>query len=407
MRIALVALPNPVLASPDAHFRQGLLYVGGVLRKAGHEILMVDLRAKQGIVEADIPEADVVAMSATSGEIHLTEVVLNIARRRGARAMIGGAHPTFWPGGCLSFDYIIRGDGEIAVLDALASGTRGSYEKPLTTLGGYFPDWELIGEGGFSRALFVGAGYGQGPLAAGTLASRGCPYSCSYCRSKRDIVRYRPIEDVVIEIEALIARWGIRHYRFYDESLTLDKKRALALFAALEPLKIHIRAHTRADAWDDALAEAFKRAGGAEMGFGFESADDRVLQAIRKQETVAQYREAVRTCQKAGVMSRAFWMTSLPQETWESIEAIKAFMVDERPTKYIVSQFCPYPGSDVFEHPELYGVKWISMDFSKYWNFADSPLSDAPLVEYETVSRQELRAHYQELTAWLEKEFPR
>ena len=418
MKVALVALPNPVLAVPVAHFPQSLLYVASSLMRSGHQVQVVDLRARRYITEADIPEVDCVGVTSTSGEIEWARTVARLARAKGIKTMLGGAHATFVPEDCYEdFDYVVAGDGEQAapaVLTHIAGLVHPSqiaasiwpplYNFPLNDLAGWFPfpGWSLIGEKGLSRELFTGAGYGQGPLAAGIISSRGCGFHCAYCRAERDRIRLRPISDVVGEIQTLQESYGVKHFRFYDENFSNPKPRALELYKALEPLGIKIRAHTRSDAIDDELAEAAKRAGVEEMGFGFESADDRVLQAIRKQETMEDHCRAVRVAKKAGLVVKAFWMTGLPSESWASIKAIKRFMAEERPDKWIVSKFAPYPGSDVWAHPERYAVTWMEKDLSKYWNFADSSL-----IEYVECNRRELDAHYQDLTAWLGKEFPR
>jgi radical SAM superfamily enzyme YgiQ (UPF0313 family) len=403
MRIALVALPNPILASPTAHFQQGLLYVGGALRRAGHEVEIVDLRAKETIAEDDIPEAEVVGVTATSGEFEFAKQVARIARSRGARTMIGGAHATFMPEDCREhFDLVVRGDGEVAAVEALAHGsTKGTFEHSLESLAGYFPEWPLIGAAGLSRELFTGAGYGQGPLAAGILSSRGCGHHCSYCRSDRDKVRLRPIADVVAEINFL-KFCGVTHFRFYDENITNPKPRALELFRALEPLGIHFRAHTRSDAIDDELATAFKRAGGEELGFGFEAASDHVLEKVRKHETVAQHREAVRVCKRHGIICKAFWMVGLPGQKWPEIDDIKRFMADEAPDRWIVSVFSPYPGCDVWARPEEYSVAWMDRDLSHYWNFPEKPC-----IAYTDNSAKDIERQYHDLVTFLDYIFPR
>lgn len=414
MKIVLCNCPNPILVSPEAHFQLGLLYVGGSLRKAGHDVSIVDLRAAKNIREEDIPEADVVGVTATSGEMHYAKQIAAIARMKGAKTMLGGAHATFvsmfkeTEDSQRAFDLVIKGDGEIASVEALKLVEQNrSFPSaipvihPLPSLSGYFPDWSLIGERGFSRELFTGAGYGQGPLAAGILSSRGCPYHCSYCRSERERVRYRPIDDVLAEIIELQGR-GIKYFRWYDESLTLSKSRALELFEALEPLKIHFRAHTRSDAWDDDLAKAAKKAGLEEMGLGFEAASDYVLEKVRKQEIVAQHREAVRVCKRHGILCKAFWMVGLPKEKREAIADIKMFMQDEKPDKWIVSLFAPYPGSDVWANPQEYGVTWMDPDLSHYWNF-----SKGPTISYRDNPRASIWHQYHDLQSWLKRCYPR
>lgn len=401
MKIVLMNCPNPVLASPEAHFQLGLLYVGGALKKAGYDVSIQDMRMAMDVTLADIPEADLIGVTATSGEFHYAQKINQFAHRKGLKTMIGGAHATFLMETCLDFDYVIQGDGEKATLRLLQQPAFGGIESPLDDLSGYFPDWDLIGEKGFSRELFTGAGYGQGPLCAGSLTSRGCPNQCSYCRERHEVVRYRPIADVICELKDLIRR-GVRHFRFYDDSITLNKRRTLELFGQMRELNIHWRAHTRADYFDSEIAEAAKAAGCEEMGFGFEAATDKILETIRKNETVAQYREAVKTCKEAGILCKAFWMVGLPGQRMKEIADICQFMEETRPDKWIVSLFAAYPGSDVWAHPENYNVAWLQKDLSQYWNF-----SSAPTISYHDNSAEEIWRQYTVLMDWLGRRFPR
>ena len=402
MKVALFTCPNPQLESPTAHFPIGLLYVGKSLLDAGHDVSIVDLRSRKLITKNDIPDVDIVGVTSTSGEIHYAKKIARLARGKGILTMVGGAHATFMPDDCSTdFDFVILGDGEVAVTYALSHGP-GKYCKPLETISGYSPDWNLIGNNGFSSELFTGAGYGEGPLAAGITASRGCPYKCSYCRSKVNQVRYRLVNEVGTEITKLVIGYGIRYYRFYDDCLTLNRERSLELFNLLRKLHIHWRAHTRSNLWTDELAREARKSGCDEMGFGFEAVTDSVLKKVRKQETVDQHREAVKVCKRNSVICKAFWMVGLPGQGWDEIEDIKKFMLKEKPDKWIVSLFSPYPGSDVYAHPDNYGVSWIDPDLSNYWNFPNSPT-----IAYHDNPASEIQKQYIHLKSWLEDNFGR
>ena len=187
MKIALFACPNPFLASPTAHFPQGLLYLGAALKRQGHEPFIVDLRARTYITATDIPECDIVGISATTAEIEWARCISRMAHEKGLKVIVGGAHATFLPEDCYeNFDAIVQGDGELAIGEAISQvmeaskGKRLVFNKPLNSLAGWLPAWSLIGERGLSRELFSGAGYGEGPLAAGIASSRGCVYMCSF-----------------------------------------------------------------------------------------------------------------------------------------------------------------------------------------------------------------------------------
>jgi len=55
------------------------------------------------------------------------------------------------------------------------------------------------------------------------IASRGCPYRCTFCSSRLfwdKKVRMRSAENILAEIESLKAASGIRHFIFLDDSFT-------------------------------------------------------------------------------------------------------------------------------------------------------------------------------------------
>lgn len=402
--IVLVLPPNQVLSDPTSHTPLGPGYLEAVLVKAGYNVGITDLRDKR-LETSLIPRAPVIGISATTGEIDMAKQIARELKERDPKVLtvIGGPHATYLPSGCLDFDIVVIGEAE-SVIAEIASGKRtnsglvfASATLNLDSLP--FPTrhpWS------FSTTLLEGGGYGTGPLATGILTSRGCPMKCCYCREEAGLVRFRSPENVVDEVKQIQEKWNCHNFRFEDDNLTLNKKRALRLFELLEPLNIHWRAHTRANLWDNELAESAKRAGCREIGFGFEAATDYILQLIRKDETVDQYREAVRVTKRHGITCKAFWVASLPGETWLTIADIQKFMLEEKPDKWIVSRLCPYPGSDIWKRPEQYGIKWLDRNFSHYWNFWDEAM-----VEYEDVSKHELNEHYQHLFAWLSKEFPR
>jgi len=402
--IVLVQPPNPILADPTTRWPLGLAYLEAMLMQAGAEVAVVDLRDKD-IDLSLIPQAPYVGITATTGEIGFARYIARQvkARDRHTRTVVGGAHATYLPQDCFQdFDIVAVGEWEYAFVKLFKDGHPGgiAYGGPAPDLDDLpFPARHPFS---FSHSLFLGAGYGTGPRATSIMTSRGCPMRCSFCQAEPRQVRFRSPEGVVEEIRQLQRDWDCHHFRFEDDNLTLDKSRALALFELMEPLGVKWRGHTRSNLWGDDLAEAARRAGCTNMGFGFEAASDPVLERVRKKETVEQNRQAVRTCKRHGIACRAFWMVGLPGQEWGEINDIKDFMTEERPETYIVSIFSPYPGSHVFAHPEEYGVSFIESDFARYWNFPSWPT-----LAYEDNPAQEIWQQYLDLKSWLEANFGR
>lgn len=364
---------------------------------------VADLRDKEVDISR-IPETPIVGITATTGEIQSARGIANMVRDRDrhTRVAIGGAHATYLPHTVRSeFDWTVAGEGELWGTDqARLSPTQRSPSAII-----YWPDpmedmdsipFPARHPFSFSDTLFEGTGYGKGSKATSLITSRGCPFTCAFCQAEPRLVRFRSPENVVEEIKEIERDWDCHHFRFEDDNFTLKADRVFEICRLLEPLNIAWRCHTRPDVFGREMARAMKAAGCAEVGFGVESADQRVLDAVNKKETVEQHIKAIRTAADAGLKTKAFFMTGLPSETEEIVSLTRAFLKEAQPDKLILSRFTPYPGSDVWARPEKHSVSWIDPDFSHFWNFPDRTC-----VAYHDASREVLDRRYNELYALL------
>lgn len=99
-------------------------------------------------------------------------------------------------------------------------------------------------------------------------ASRGCPYSCSFCAKidYRDKYRKRDLQAVVAEIDALQAQ-GARYIYFIDEIFLPQKP----LLEALVGRGLSFGVQTRIDLWKPDMLELLGRAGCVSIEAGVES----------------------------------------------------------------------------------------------------------------------------------------
>jgi B12-binding domain/radical SAM domain protein of rhizo-twelve system len=112
--------------------------------------------------------------------------------------------------------------------------------------------------------------FDRAPAAPGAEveASRGCPYSCSFCAKIdfRDAYRRRALPLLLAEIDGLIAQ-GVRYLYFVDEIFLPQRE----LLEALVDRTVEFGIQTRIDLWKPPMLELLGRAGCVSIEAGVES----------------------------------------------------------------------------------------------------------------------------------------
>ena len=70
------------------------------------------------------------------------------------------------------------------------------------------------------------------------------------------------------------------------------------------------------------------------------------------------------------------------------------FIEEVNPDFVSLFTFVPYPGTDIYEHPEKYNIKWMDSDFSRYQHSIGQIQEEQdwlPCVEYFDREREKLR----------------
>ncbi|MEO5328217.1 MAG: B12-binding domain-containing radical SAM protein [Magnetococcus sp. THC-1_WYH] len=199
-------------------------------------------------------------------------------------------------------------------------------------------------------------------------ATRGCPYTCTFCGSATmwsRKVRFRSVNNVVTEIRKLQNR-GIGNVHFDDDTFGVKKSYLLDLCQTLEQKcpKLMFSCETSIHLIDQENVTAIQRAGCVIMLLGVESGDDRMLKEIRKNITMAQIVAAIAILRKYGgpyLRIHTFFMVGFPEETEATMQATMAAMTRIGADRILLSVFTPYPGSELFERCRE--LKLIGADF--------------------------------------------
>ena len=277
--------------------------------------------------------------------------------------VVGGAHPTACPGKIDSvFDVISIGEGERAILDIVSDFEKGELNrfyrreviKDLSEIP--IPARHLLSPESLISYQLVE----KGKAATTITATRGCSYDCSFCGSKiiwGRKLRYRPVDDVIAEIIEIKERYNIEQLKFQDDVITYNKKWLFEFCEKAKSLNVKWRANARVDTSAKDILSLMQKAGCYELGYGIESTEQEVIDICNKRFKIEQAYDALRNAAEAGIKTRIFLIIGLPGQDENVAENMIDFIKKAKPLAVNLSTFVPFPGSDIYEYPQKYGIK--------------------------------------------------
>jgi B12-binding domain/radical SAM domain protein of rhizo-twelve system len=285
-------------------------YAQALLAGAGHEALLLDAHAQAlehsaaARAVADFaPEMTVVTTAPTylfwrcaPPELRVPAAFLEALGDQGGVRVAVGPHASATPRSTLrklGADIVVRGECEEVILELA--------ERPAEEIEGigYRADGEVVVHGGPRAARFVdlpALRWEQASIArhnhhhhrfdapftgpgAEVEASRGCPYSCTFCAKLdyRDKYRRRELSLLLAEIDQLIAQ-GVTYVYFIDEIFLPNR----ALLEALCARRLDFGVQTRIDLWKPEMLDLLGRAGCVSIEAGVESLTREGREALAK-----------------------------------------------------------------------------------------------------------------------------
>lgn len=274
----------------------------------------------------------------------------------------GGNHITDMPDDGIAvktFDALIKGDGELALLKIVEEGARGFINGiPVQNIDELpMPDYDELKLERYNMML-------NGISGIIMNSSRGCCFNCGYCGSAK-LKKWRPHspERVLQEMILLYEKYGKRAFYFGDDIFTFDKNRVKKIcnliINTFGERNITWRATTRSDLLDKELCKIMHDAGCDILSLGLESGNDMVLRAMNKGMTVAQQREAVGWCHDVGIKVKGFFILGLPKETKETLRDTINFAKSLNLEYCDVYPLTPFPSTPIWDNPEKFGLNII------------------------------------------------
>lgn len=220
--------------------------------------------------------------------------------------------------------------------------------------------------------------------------SRGCPYQCTFCvwvvaRYGNYQVRYRDPDDIVDEIQHCLKKWPFKAVYFDDDTFNISKAFTLRICEAMrrKGLRIPWAAMCRADLFDEETLVACRDAGMVAVKYGVESADQAILDGIKKRLDIDTAEQSIVLTRRLGIKVHLTLMVGLPGETERTLKKTWRFVKRVRPDYLQFSLATPYPGTELYEMAAKKG--WIE---ARNWNEYNADSQAA--MRTEAMSRQEL-----------------
>lgn len=408
----------------------GLLYIASYLRSHGCGVTLVDRNAylygtlrcvgepderllqeldewTRVIVERESPQ--LIGFTMMTCQLRDVRHVARQVRQAGSNAVLvaGGYHPTCAPEAALrdipELDIVVRGQGERAML-SLASG------KLLNTVSGlsyrsssadgnrriestldqefdrdhvlvYPPARDLIDGSYYQRpgASVLGCYYIRKP--GSIITSQGCPKKCNFCASRlmESKMYFRPVDEVIIELEHMIYEDGVTALLFYDINFFLWRKRVEDLLDAFIDRGINRKIKWLACASaDDLPADMLPRvreAGCVGLIFGFESASQKILNSLNKRATVEQNQMSVDACKANDIRPQSGFIIGVPGETERDIDLSLEFIA-KNDLLSSLNVLLPLPGTKI--NRQLIAAGKLDPNDPDYWGLISD--THAPLT---------------------------
>lgn len=382
----------------------GPAYVAGALRAAGYQVQILDAVGSaiehftphpRGIlhgmtvdelVEAIPADIDAIGVSVQfSFEWPVARHLLQEIRRRFPRTLliVGGEHVTALPELCFvetGVDVAVLGEGERCAVSLFQAwemesraglgGVPGIYYRtatgPIVRTGSGRreadlasiprPAWDLVPmEEYLSRGLGFGVDRGR---SVPVLASRGCPYQCTFCSSPlmwTTTWAARDINDLLDEIAELQRTYQAENFDFYDLTMIIKRQWIVDFCLAIQARGMsfvwQLPSGTRSEAIDEEVAHLLFRSGCRNLSYAPESGARETLKLIKKRVVLPRMLDSMRIAVRSGLNVKANLIFGFPHERLKHIFENFRFIVRAALAgihDLSVWVFVPYPGSELF-----------------------------------------------------------
>ena len=330
------------------------------------------------------------------------------------KVIVGGEHVSAMPEFCLATskaDFIVMGEGEETIIDFLSCNDINSQESLSQIKGLGFkinekifinsrrnrrtdldeislPDWKNFEVQKYHENRFVGGMYSENTTIP-ILATRGCPYQCTYCSAPNmwlpKWIPRDPIK-VVDEITYYKKAFNAKNFPFQDLTAIIKKDWIKTFCQEIIKRKLNITwqlpTGTRSEAIDDEIAELLKKSGMTSMAYAPESGSEETRMYIKKRMKTENLFNSIDSASKAELNVAVFIVIGFPHDNnsnlKQNINFIKK-LAKHGVTDLSVGYYMALPGTQLFN--SLYDSNKIKLN-KKYFSHILDSLAIIPSQKY-------------------------
>jgi anaerobic magnesium-protoporphyrin IX monomethyl ester cyclase len=372
-------------------FNYGVSFLASLLKASGHEVSLRQICEDLGSLPSKGEfiswlreiNPDIIGFSVVTNQWPYAAKLAGWCREAVAAPLVcGGIHATVAAREILetgTFDYVFSGECEDAFLEfvdrlgrkeevsdvrnmglVIDNNIRINPIRPMPDLAGLPPkDYQIFD---FQRIIDAKNGW------VGLMASRGCPFNCTYCFnhmmvkkyrddlacSFRDLhyIRHHSVEQIIDEVVYLEKNFNnIKMFIFDDDLFTFDKDYVVEFCNAYKKastLPFVVNGHV--GFFDDARAKALAGANCKIVKFGVESGSERIRRQVMNRRTSnKKIIEAIKIVHKYHMHSSCFVMIGLPYEGYQDVMDTITLLGEARPGRFRWTFFFPFPGTKAHE----------------------------------------------------------
>jgi anaerobic magnesium-protoporphyrin IX monomethyl ester cyclase len=307
--------------------------------------------------------------------------------------VVGGEHAAAMPEFCLRTsraDLLVLGEGEETVVELVRALDAG---RPVNGIEGVafrtedevvvnprrqralaideiaWPAWHYFDLDTYHEHRWMGGMYSS-TKSVPILATRGCPYQCTYCSAPNMWEpRWIPRDPAAVadEIQHYVEHDGARNFPFQDLTAIIRREWIIdfcrELLARGLTITWQMPTGTRSEAIDEEVADLLRQTGMISMAYAPESGSEETRQLVKKRMKTDRLFESMRAAVKSELNVSVFLVIGFPHDTEDHLLQNFPFLDEIAEigiTDIAIAFYMALPGTEIFD--SLYDSGKIRID---------------------------------------------